>query len=191
MARDDQGSDGERPRIILTVDEFLALDERLEPDSFRVVQGTPGDIPEIVRLITTRRMPQRLPLKFARTEALLVQSWPGVHWLLAKRGGRLVGCLELRPVTGEPDVWEIGSVSQARDCSNPRVPVKLWTAGLRALVDLGAREAVVEVHRDNVAAWRFLAHTPFEREGQSAEYPEFTRCRMRLRGAPGSRGPGS
>ncbi|MFI5165194.1 MAG: hypothetical protein ACHQQS_01090 [Thermoanaerobaculales bacterium] len=173
-----------RRRALLTLAEFLALDERLDPDSFRVVPGTPGDIPEIVRLINTRRMPIPLPLKFARTEELLARTWPRVRWLLARQEAALVGCLELRPVEREAGVWELGSFSQARDNRNPRVPVKLWTAGFRTLVGIGAREAVVEIHRDNTAMWKFLAHLPFERERECADHPGFIRARMKLPKAP-------
>jgi len=184
MEHDNSASGVGRRRVVLTLDEFLALDERLDPDSFRVVPGTPGDIPEIVRLINTRRMPIPLPLKFARTEELLARTWPRVRWLLARQGAALVGCLELRPVEREAGVWELGSFSQARDNRNPRVPVTLWAAGFRTLVAIGAREAVVEIHRDNTAMWKFLAHLPFEREGKCADHPGFIRARMNLQQTP-------
>ncbi len=180
MEQANSASSAGRRRAVLTLGELFALDERLDPDSFRVVAGTPGDIPEIVHLINTRRMPIPLPLKFARTEELLARTWPRVRWLLACQGAALVGCLELRPIEGEADVWEMGSFSQAHDNRNPRVPVKLWTAGFRTLVGIGAREAIVEIHRDNAAAWRFLSHLPFEREGECADHPAFIRGRMKL-----------
>ena len=183
MAQDDSASGVER-RPTLTLGELLALDERLGPGSFRLVSGAPGDIPEIVHLLNTRRMPIPLPLKFARTEELLARTWPRVRWLLARQGAALVGCLELRPVEREAGVWELGSFSQARDNRNPCVPVKLWTSGFRMLVELGAREAVVEIHRVNTAMWRFLAHLPFEPEGECAEHPEFIRARMKLQRTP-------
>jgi len=184
MEQDNSASSDGRRRVLLTLDEFVALDERLDPDSFRVVPGTPGDIPEVVRLLNTRRMPIQLPLKFARTEELLARTWPRVRWLLARQGAALVGCLELRPVEGEADVWELGSFSQARDNRNPRVPVKLWAAGFRTLLGIGAREAVVEIHRDNVAMWKFLAHLPFKREGACADHPGFIRARLKLQPTP-------
>jgi len=179
-----------RRRSVLTLEELIALDERLRAETFEVVSGEERDIPAIVRLINTRRMTLSLPLKFARTEALLARSWPRVHWLLARRGDTLAGCLELRPVEGESHVWEMGSFSQAGDNFNPRVPVKLMTAGFRKLVELGARAAIVDVHNQNTAMWRFLGRLPFDRDGQSVEYPEFMRCRMRLRGAPEGTAPG-
>ena len=184
MEQDDSSLSVWRRRTALTLGELLALDERLSPDSFRVAPGTPGDIPEIVRLINTRRMPVPLPLKFARTEELLARTWPRVRWLLARQEAALVGCLELRPVECEAGVWELGSFSQARDNRNPRVPVTLWAAGFRTLVAIGAREAVVEIHRDNTAMWKFLAHLPFEREGKCADHPGFIRARMNLQQTP-------
>ncbi len=181
IAASDGPAAGCRPPTACTVAEFLGLDERLRPGSFEVVPGTPADIPEIVRLVNTRRMARPLPLKFARTEELLARTWPRVRWLLARQEEKLVGCLELRPVDGETDVWEIGSFSQARDCFNPRVPVRLFAAGLRLLLDLGARAAVVEIHKDNADARSFAAHLPFEAEGRPLGHPDFIRARMDLR----------
>jgi len=167
---------------VLSLADLLALDAGRRPGSFEVVSGQASDIPQIVRLLRTRHMPSALPLKFPRTEALLAAAWPRVRWLLAKRRGALLGCLELRPAGAEPGVWEMGSFSQAADNLNPWVPVRLMTAGFRTLVELGARAAIVEVHARNDAMWRFLAHLPFEAEARTAEYLEFMRCRMLLEG---------
>jgi RimJ/RimL family protein N-acetyltransferase len=172
----------ERRRAVLTLAQLLALDSRLSVATFVIVPGEPSDVPAIAELLRTRLMPSGLPLKFPRTEALLAARWPEVSWLLAKRDGRIIGCLELRPMADEPGTWEMGSFSQAVDNLNPRVPVKLMTAGFHRLVELGVREAIVEVHRRNEAMWRFLAHLPFEPECQSPEFPDFVRCRMRLDG---------
>ena len=174
----------ERRRRVFSLADLLALDARVRPSPFEIMAGRRADIPAIVRLLRTRRMPSGLPLKFARSEQLLADTWPQVHWLLAKRRGTLVGCLELRPVPDDTGIWEMGSFSQAAHNANPWVPVRLMAAGFRKLVELGARAAVVEVHARNDAMWRFLAHLPFEPEAQSAAFPEFTRCRMALDGRP-------
>lgn len=174
-----------RRRVVMTLQDILGLDARLPPAMFAVVPGVPGDIPEILRLLETRRMPSGLPLKFARTPALLAESWPRVRWLLAKRGGSLLGCLELRPLDGEPGAWEMGSFSQAADNGNPRIPVQLMVIGFRTLVELRAHRAIVEIHRQNRAMWRFLSHLPFERDSERASHPDFIRCTMPLHpGAP-------
>ncbi len=176
--RDERRPPGRRR--VLTLDALIALDARLPATTFVIVAGCRRDIPAIVGLLRTRRMPSRLPLKFPRTEDSLAASWDRVHWLLAKRDGALVGCLELRRLEGEPDTWEMGSFSQAADNRNPRVPVKLMTAGFRTLLGIGARAAVVEVHRTNDAMWRFLSRLPFVPEGPSPDFPEFLRARMSL-----------
>src|SRR5271157_3126302 len=109
-------------------------------------------------------MPSDLPLKLLRTEVLLAAAWPRVHWLLTKRHAAPAGCLELRPVAGDPGGWELCSFSQAAGNPNPWVPVKLMTAGFRRLVEVGARAAVVEVHARNDTMGRFLARLPFQAE---------------------------
>ena len=166
---------------MLTLSELIELDARLAAGALVVGPAEPRDIPELVRLLNTRRMAVRLPLKFPRTEKLLAESWRHVRWLAAWRGGDLVGCLELRPVPGEPEVWEMGSFSQAAGNRNPRVPVRLMAAGFRTLLALGARAAVVEVHRQNAPMWGFLRRLPFVPEGPSPSHSEFIRCRMTLR----------
>jgi len=169
-----------RRKAVMTLENILGLEARLPCATFAIAPGATGDIPEILRLLRTRRMPSGLPLKFARTPALLAANWPRVHWILAKRGGTLVGCLELRPLAGEPGAWEMGSFSQAADNGNPRVPVKLMVAGFRKLVELHAHRAVVEIHRQNREMWRFLSRLPFERDGEPASHHDFIRCSMVL-----------
>jgi len=164
----------------LGLDALFACDARLRADTFEIGPAVRGDIPCLIRLIETRKMPVPVPLKFARTPALLEATWPHVHWIVARRQGRLVGCIELRPVEGEPDAWEIGSFSQAADNRNARMPVKLWAAAFRKLVVLRARAAVVEIHNDNDAMWAFLAHLPFQTDSEPCSHPSFTRYRMAM-----------
>jgi RimJ/RimL family protein N-acetyltransferase len=170
-----------RQRVgVSDVGALLARDRRLRSGSVAIVPSVPEEIPALILLIETRKTRARVPLKFKRTPELLRATWPRVRWIVARRDGRLVGCIELRPVPEETNAWEIGSFSQAADNRNPRVLLRLWAAAFRELAALGARVAVVEIHRDNEPAWAFIARLPFRPDPTPSPHPEFVRYRMDL-----------
>jgi RimJ/RimL family protein N-acetyltransferase len=170
-----------KPRAAaLDLAAILQWNDRLRPTSFQVEPAERADIPEIVRLLETRKTWAGLPLKFKRTPALLEHRWCQGRWILARRNGRLVGCVELRPIEEEPGAWEIGSFSQSADNRNPRVSLKLLFTAFSTLAEIGARAAVIEVHRLNDPVWAFVARFAFVPDSTPATHPDFVRYRMPL-----------